>query len=171
MDSLQYDPLTKQQIKDTLYDFIYKPITQAFQTRLDTIIIRNTLLAGHSHKSFVHRGVCYSCDAEPPPRKWNKLVPELRPVMDDYLAEVRNVNEQEMPYVLSYINKVLNSSNSMDDYLQLFPDCVHGPLRKLADTCPCKTSSLTSEKIEQLSQQNEKSINLIKQRMVQNLLI
>lgn len=171
MDSLQYDPLTKQQIKDSLYEFLYAPVTKQFQNRLDTLIIRNTLLAAHSHKSFVHKGVVYSCDAEPPPRRWNKLLPELRPQMEDYLRDVRQVMDQEIPYVLGYINKVLNSSNSVTDYMQLFPDCVHAPLQKLAATCPCQNTALTTEKIQQLSQANETSINLIKQRMVMNLLI
>jgi hypothetical protein len=171
MESLQYDPLTKQQIKDTLYDFLYTPVQKQFKLRLDTLIIRNTLLSGYSHKSFVYKGKTYSCDTEAPPRKWNKLLPELKGQMDQYLAELETINSQEIPYVLGFINKVLNSSHAIDDYLKLFPDCIHAPLKKLAATCPCKTQMLTQAKSASLLEQSETPINLIKQRMVTNLLI
>ena len=171
MDTLQYDPLTKQQIKEKLYEFLYAPVHRSLRNRLDNLIIRNTLLGGYGHRSFVYKGTCYNCDEEPPPRKWNKLLPELKPLMEEYLTDARTVSEHEIPYVLSYINKVLNSSPSIYDYMRLFPDCLHAPLQKLAGTCPCQTTSLTPEKINQLSQQNETPINLIKQRMVSNLLL
>lgn len=171
MTSLQYDPLTKQQIKDSLYDFLYTPVQKQFKTRLDTLIIRNTLICGYGHKSFVYKGKTYSCDTEAPPRKWNKLASDLRPAMDQYLVDLKAINDQEIPFVLGYINKVLNSSNAISDYMQLFPDCVHAPLKKLAATCPCQSSALTEDKVTLLSMQNETPINLIKQRMVTNLLI
>lgn len=171
MDSLQYDPTTKQQIKDSLYDFLYKPALEQFKHRLDSLIVRNTLLAGYSHKSFVYKGVTYSCDDEPVPRKWNKLLPELKPAMDQYLKDVWALNNQEVPYVVGFITKVLNTSDAVTDYMQLLPDCVHAPLKKLSASCPCQNSNLSPEKIQVLSEQNQTPINLIKQRMVTNLLI
>lgn len=171
MQPLQHDPRTKQQIKDALYDLLYTPVQKQFKLRLDTLIIRNTLLAANSHKSFNYKGVFYTCDAGPAPRKWNRLVPQLREQMDEYLNDLRELNEKELPYVLGYINQVLNASNDLGDYLRLFPDNAHTVIEKLAETCPCKATKLSNERVAMMWKQNELPINLMKQRMVTNLLI
>lgn len=171
MENLQYDPRTKQQIKDALYDFLYTPVQNAFKLRLDTLIIRNTLLAGHGHKSFNYKGEFYSCDTGPMPRVWNRLLPQLRPQMDEYLRELKELNEQEMPFVVGYINKVLNSSNELGDYLRLLPESTHPPIEKLISTCHCHGKRLSEDQVQSLRTQNDSSIAMMKARMVTNLLI
>jgi hypothetical protein len=171
MEPLQHDPRTKQLIKDSLYDFLYTPVQRQFKTRLDTIIIRNTLLGGYGHKSFNYKGVHYSCDNGAPPRKWNRLLPQLRDQMDGYLQDLNQLNDTELPFVLGFINQVLNSSNDLGDYLSLFPESVHQPIQKLIETCPCQAKQLSDEQVALLQEQNKKHIELIKKRMVTNLLI
>jgi hypothetical protein len=171
MEQLQYDPRTKQQIKDALYDFLYTPVQNQFKLRLDTIIIRNTLLAGHGHKSFNYKGEFYSCDNGPLPRVWNRLMPHLRPMMDEYLQELKELNEKELPYVVGYINKVLNASNELGDYLRLLPESTHGPIQKLIETCPCHGKKLSDDEITALRDRNQTPIDMMKARMVTNLLI
>jgi hypothetical protein len=171
MENLQYDPRTKQQIKDTLYDFLYTPVQKQFKTRLDTIIIRNTLLAGHGHKSFNYKGEVYTCDVGAPPRVWNRLLPQLRPQMDEYLKDLKELNEKELPYVIGFINQVLNVSNEFGDYLRLLPDSVHHPLQEIISTCPCQRHKLSDESVLQMQVQNKTPIDMMKARMVTNLLI
>lgn len=171
MEQLQHDPRTKQLIKDTLYDFLYLPVQNSFKSRLDVLIVRNTLLGGYSHKSFNYKGVLYSCDNGSPPRKWNRLVPQLKPQMDEYLNDLKQLNEQELPYVVGFINQVLNASNDLQDYLQIFPESVHRPLEKLIASCPCGKLQLSNEKIVDLREKNAASIDMMKARMVKNLLI
>lgn len=170
MEQLLYDPRTKQQIKEALYGFLYDPVHKQLRLRLDTLIIRNTLLGGHRHKSFSYKGIDYSCDNTPIPRKRNQLLSQLQPDMNAYLKDVKELNEKELPYVLGFINQVLNSSNDLKDYLRLLPDSVHHPVEKLIYTCPCKAKSLSDEAVEQLKEKNQISINLIKQRQVLNLI-
>lgn len=171
MTTLQHEPLTKRQVKAVLYEFLYTPAEKQFRTRLDTLIVQNTLITGFSHKSFNYKGVLYSCDTTPAPRKWNKLSPQLKDQMDEYLQEVDELNRKELPYVLGYINQVLNSSSNFGDYLKLFPECLHPPLKKLIDSCPCHTAVLEPRRIAELTKQHQDSIILIKKRMVINLLI
>jgi hypothetical protein len=171
MDQLQHDPRTKQHLKDALYDFLYTPVQNQFKTRLETIIIRNAILSGYGHKSFTYKGERYSCDVAPPPRAWNRLLPQLRPLMDEYLADLKHLNQYEVPFVVGYINKVLNASNDLGDYLRLLPDCTHRPIEKMIATCPCKATQLEEDKVISIREQNAVSIDLIKQRMVTNLLI
>lgn len=171
MEQLQHDPRAKQLIKNTLYDFLYLPVQNSFKSRLNVLIVRNTLLGGYSHKSFNYKGEHYSCDSGSPPRKWNRLLPQLRPQMDEYLDDIKQLNEQELPFVLGFINQVLNSSDNMQDYLQILPESAQRPLEKLIATCPCKTRRLSDQQIAQLQDKNTASINMMKARLVKNLLI
>jgi hypothetical protein len=170
-DSLVHDPRTKQQIKDALYGILYAPVNRAFEARLNRIINRNTQLGGHTHASFMFKNVVYNCDANPLPRKQNRLLPDLVPDMNAYLADLNELNRQELPYVMGYINQVLNASNDMGDYLRLLPSSVHGPIQQLIASCPCKTARLPQETVELLQSKNQNSIDLMKRRMVNNLLL
>lgn len=171
METLQHDPTTKKQIKDMLYDFLYAPIQKQFKVRLDTIIIKNTVLLGASHSSFMYKGVLYSIDNSRPPRKMNRLLPQLQPVMDEYLKELTVLNETELPFVIGFINHVLNSSNDLHDYLRVFPSAVHRPIEAIINSCPCRTKKLTDFDVECIQKKNQASIDLMKSRMVMNLII
>lgn len=171
METLQHDPRTKQQIKDMLYAFLYEPVQRQFKQRLDTLIKRNTAINGASHLSFTYRGHLYTCDIAPPPRKLNRLNPQLVPDMDAYLADVKQLNDKEVPYVLGFINAVLNASNDLHDYLRVFPQSLHPPIQKLIDSCPCRTKKLTDAEVREMQAKHQQYIDLAKQRLVTNLLI
>lgn len=168
---LQHDPRTKQQIKDVLYDFLYTPIQKQFKERVDSIIVKNAVLGACTHASFMYKNVLYSCDQNALPRKMNRLLIQLQPAMNDYLKDVKLLNEKELPYVLGYINQVLNSSNDLHDYLRLLPAAVHHPVQLMIDSCPCKAKKLSDETVTMLQVKNQASINMMKARMVTNLLI
>ena len=168
---LQHDPRTKQQIKDMLYAFLYEPVQRQFKTRLDTLINRNTLISGASHHSFTYKGCFYTNDLTPPPRKMNRLVPQLHADMDAYLADLKQLNDKEVPYVVGFINQVLNASNDLHDYLRVLPKSLHQPIQKLIDSCPYRTKKLTDAEVQEMQSRNQHYIDLVKQRMVTNLLI
>ena len=170
-EQLQHDPRTKSQIKDLLYAFLYTPVQNQFQQRLDTLITRNAVIQGISHKSFIYKGVIYSCDTTPVPRRMNRLAIQLVPDMNDYLIDLKQLNEHELPYVLGFINQVLNSSNDLHDYLRLLPQSVHQPIEKLIATWPCRAKQLTDEDVQAIQTKNSQPILLMKQRMVSNMLI
>jgi hypothetical protein len=168
---LQHDPKTKSQIKDILYGLLYAPVQRQFKQRLDTISVHNTVVGGYTHKSFMYRNVLYSCDTTAAPRKMNRLMPAVMIDMADYLKDLKQLNEKEVPYVLGYINQVLNSTNNLADYLRLLPEAVHAPLKVFIASCPCHTQTLHSDTVTLLKEKNKDPINLMKQRMVTNLII
>lgn len=170
MDKLEHDPRTKQTIKDALYSFIYGPVQKQFKSRIETLINRNTLMGGHKHKHFTYKGVVYTCDATPPPTKKNRLNSNLRDEVDSYLEELNQLNNRELPYVLGFINQVLNASGDLADYKRILPESVHYPINKLMSTCPCRVTSLAEERVTNLTTKNQESIGMIKQRLVMNLL-
>lgn len=168
---LQHDPRTKQQIKDMLYAFLYDPVQKQFKARLDSLIQRNTVILGAGHTSFTYKGNLYSNDPKAPPRKLNRLVPQLAAEMDSYLHDLKQLNDQEVPYVLGFINQVLNSSNDLHDYLRVLPSSLHQPIQQLIASCPCRTKRLTEEQVQEMQAKNQHYIDLVKQRMATNLLI
>jgi hypothetical protein len=171
MEKSEHDGKTKQQIKDTLYGFIYGPVQKSFKTRIDTLIARNTLMGGYGHKHFSYKGVVYNGETTHPPLKKNRLLASLRPEMDEYLSDLERLNNTELPYVLGFINQVLNSSCDFGDYLKILPEALHPPLLKLSATFPCKNSRLDPDRAKAIVDSNAGSIALVKERLVLNLLI
>lgn len=170
-EQLQHEPRTKQMIKDVLYDLLYTPIQKQFKQRLEQLAVKNAVLCGYNHKSFMYKNVLYNCDTNTLPRKMNRLVIQLQPAMNEYLKELKQLNEKELPYVLGYINQVLNSSNELHDYLRLLPPSVHYPIQGLINTCPCRGKKLPDEAVALIQEKNQNSVQLMKNRMVTNLLI
>lgn len=168
---LTHDPRAKQQIKDAIYDYLYKPMLLKFSKRLEVIINQHCVLTGNSTKCFIYKGELYCDPTEVPPRKVARLAVQLHSIMDLYLKDVKTLNQQELPYVLGFIGQVLNASNHLPDYLRVFPSSIHQPIEDLVRTCPCRDIKLSQEGIEALQNKNEAAINLLKQRMVLNLLI
>lgn len=168
---LQHDPRTKLQIKEALYSFLYQPTQQRLSEKLNLIIKRNTLITGSSSYCFTYKGIWYMAEQTNPPKRIIRLIPELHKDMDEYLSEIKELNDQELPYVLGFINQVLNSSNDFQDYLKLFPESIHRPIQKMIDSCPCRTKKLSEEDVQLIQTKNQYSITLIKQRMARNLII
>ena len=169
-DQLQHDPRTKQAIKDMLYSFLYAPVQKQFKHKLDSIIQKNTILSGYSHSSFVYKGIMYANDTNAPPRKMNRLHQQMQVEMDEYLKDLKVLNETELPYVVGFITAVLNASNDLHDYLRVLPSAVHRPIEALIATCPCRTKKLSDFDVECMQKKNHKAITLMKERMVLNLI-
>lgn len=171
MTPLQHDPKTRSQIKDALWDMMYGPVKAYYKTLLDGWIARNTTLQNLAHASFIYRSVIYKNDIRTLPKKQNRLDESLHQEMDSYLAEVKKFNDTEVPSVLGLIDQVLNTGNSLPDYLRLLPEAVHSPLNHLISTCPCKTLKLTDQEVTQFQEKNKSPLTLMKQRMITNMII
>lgn len=170
-ERLQHDPRTKQMIKDMIYNFLYEPALKQFRARLENIITRNCQLLQTDNRAFFYKGEPYvSIDATLPIKR-QKLDGSLCVYMDQYIVELNQLNNHELPYVLGFVSTVLNSSNELQDYLKVLPDAVHRPLSALIAQCPCKASKLSADSVIDLQIRNQVSINLMKQRLVTNLLI
>ena len=170
-DPLKYDPRTKMQVKDLLYQSLYEPLDRHFKKRINEIIAKNSTLINSTHRSFIYRGELYTLETTKPPVRFNRLVAELRPTMEEYLSDIKQLNDHELPYVLNYFNQVLNTSDSLQDYLSILPEHMHPPLKKLMESCPCRVCTLSSDKAKALNTQNQISLNLMSLRRARNLLL
>ena len=170
-DHLQHDPRTKQQIKDILFAFLYNPVERHFKKQLDAIILQNSILLNSPYQCFSYKGIVYALQVAPVIRKMPRLSPALHVRMDNYLKEVKQLNNVELPYVVGFINQVLNSSNNLQDYLKMLPASIHSPIEQLIATCPYRVVALDKDHVQQLKDKNQVPIDMIKQRMVSNLLL
>ena len=171
MEAPQYDPRTKQQIKEELYKHLYSPVERSLKKRLENIIYLNRIAGGYTNNSFYYKGEIYTTEPGVKTVKWNKLVLKLKPEMDSFLAEKKRVEDEEAPYVMGFINYVLNSSNDLHDYLKLLPESVHAPIMNIINQCPCRHKNLSPQKIVEIQKENQLAISLMKQRQAINLLI
>lgn len=172
-NELTYDPRTKQLIKDKIYAHLYEPTKQQFMKRLKGIVQQNATLHQNAQVAFRYNGEVYFDQEYKPPfaQPINQLHPSLHSLMDEYLKDLDKLNSEELPYVLNYITQVLNSSDHLPDYFKLFPSSVHSVIQELIDNCVCRADAITPERAEAIKSKNTVPIELMKQRMVLNLLI
>ena len=160
----------KQIIKNSLLQLLYNHFMRAHVEEINRIISANTQLQKCSHNSFHYKGHTYSYSAVPIKTSPNKLHESLYARMEHALNELTKINREELPYVTGFINKVLNSTDHFCDFLQIFPEAIHEPIKILADICPCKTAQLSADKIEKIKTDHAKVIDLIIQRQVTNMI-
>lgn len=168
---VQYDPKTKLNIKERIYSVLYGPVQNKFRQRIEDLIIRNCNLIANPHKHFVYKGELYNVDNTKVPIRQNRLAQALRPEMDDYLCELNQLNDKELPYVMGLINKVLNMSNNLGDYKELFPDSIKPYLEEFEAACPCRQKHLSPDDVLHFQQANAEQLSLMRERMMQNLLL
>jgi len=174
-DHLEYDATAKSRIKQELYEFLYGPTNAAFAARLDKIVEANNATKSRAWAFFRFRGVTYFHSQAPRnahlSREIVTLDPALHSDMESYIEDLSKVNDRELPYVMGYINAVLNRTDHLPDFYDLFPDAFHGVLDKVIQKCPCRTRLLPDEKIQSLLSDYKESITLMKQRLVKNMII
>jgi hypothetical protein len=172
MDNAVLAPRLKAQIKDALIEFLYTPVERSMKRRLNELIVANTLAGKYSCKSFHYKGQQYHCEDGPPPRNWNKLLPQFKSQMDEWLADFKRIEETERPFIFGFLNQVLNSSNHLADYYALLPDSAHPPIKALKLDDPLHPyPTLSPERINQIIAKSPTAIQMMKARMVTNLLI
>lgn len=170
---LKHAAKTKTQIRDVLHHYLYRPVLLKLERELDAIIVANNQIIRSSYECFMYRNELYkkSTFKGLPPRPSNRLDKSLFERMDKYIDTVGDLNQYEMPYVMGFVNQVLNSSDDLMDYLRVFPKLLHSPLQEMIDSCPCKNTKLAPETVADMQHRNHENIELIKQRLAYNLLL
>lgn len=131
MTPTRLDPRTKQAIKLNLEDVMYANTARRELNKLQNISTKNMALMAHPHNSFSYKGEYYNFEQVPLRYKNQRLMVELQPAMDKWLADKKHLELTEKPFVIGFFNKVLNSTNSIDDYFALLPDWMHRAIRSL----------------------------------------
>jgi hypothetical protein len=154
---------------------MYTALRRRNDARLKEILVANTTGAMYTHESFTYKGVYYSTEQTQPRFKTNRLLPELQPAMDAFLADKKNVEYNEQPYIFGFFRRMLNVTSSIDDYLLILPECMHsalGPQRSQAwvDANGHFPREMTDEQIEAFKLDNQDWILKLKKRMILDLI-
>lgn len=162
----------KTQIRDALCEFLFAPVQKKLQEELIAIILDNTRTNFYSHYSFVYKAKLYSHPYEkgPPPLRSQRLADVLVPRMEAYLAEERDYLLDQTT-TLAAIPRILNAISDPCDCLRILPESMHPPLLPLLQDFPSTGIPHTEEHIRMLQETNMPYINMMKQRLILNLLI
>jgi hypothetical protein len=166
------EPRVKQTIKNALEAAMYAPTHRRFEAKLKELLRTNTTAARYVHESFTYKGEYYSFEFTHPRFKTNRLLPELQPSMDEYLAEKKHLEYTEVPFVVGFFNKMLNASNSVHDYLQILPESLHSAIYNLF--LPAEfvlPREMTDEQVEAFKEAHKDWLLMLKKRMVLELVI
>lgn len=180
-----YNPLVKQQLLKQLKIEIYAPIVNSLNREFWNINRRNTVKCGFNHNVFTYRGIFYSgnilidlnLDYEDYYSRINThnykehLATEFHIAFDDLLAKRDLISEKEMPLVMGYVTQVLNISNNPHNYLKLLPDTLHKCIRIIAPFSEDVVDTISPARIENIKTVNKEYIDLLKLRLMSNLLL
>lgn len=168
--SIAHDPKAKGLIRQSIINYLYRPVDTKLQEKLHKIILDNTRLGSFSHQSFLYKGELYQWDSRTPPRNSNRLMPDMIPVMNAYLDEKNELDQWERPMATGYITAALNASNIIGDYLLLLPDALHHPLQGMFDPSENWSPEMTQAQAQEFISKHRASYNAVKQRLVWNLI-
>lgn len=167
------DPRMKQSIRDRMREDLYFHVNRRYEETLQTIIDRNTMLGSYTHASFNYKGVHYGPEQR---FVYNRLHDDLKPAMDKLIRERQEIRIVEEPYIIGFFNRALNKTNSIQDYLLMFPDCMH-PTLALFTTPEWQSSSywlpreLSDEQIAKFKEDHEPWLEKLRNRMMLDLIL
>lgn len=167
----RYDPALKTELRNRLHDRLYGVPLRILDDRLTELVMRNCAIHNYAHKHFVYKGVVYNKDVTTPPLPRNQLSQGLKPEMETWLREMDQLQRKEMPHVLSAVMKVLNSSDSLADFLELLPESLHEPLHEMQAKCPCEHRSLNDDQIQALRAELGEGLLKLRERLMMNTLL
>lgn len=159
----------RTQLRDAFLQWLYKPMLEQLQQQIVAIIKENAAIQWLPHYSFMYKGQLWAIQTQAP-RKSQKLHDSLIGRMEAYLQERREL-EQEQSQCLAGILRILNAIKDPRDCLRILPETLHQPLVPLLAEYPDAPSLLPEDSILQLREDNAPYINIMKQRLVLNLLI
>ena len=169
MSKLLYEPNLKYRIKSRIWGVLFTPVEKELDKQLEAIASKNCQLQGLSHKSFLYKGVRFNADTTPPPLRSNPLAPSLKAEMEEYLGKVNEYRDHEELLITGYITMVLNLCTHPRDCLRLLPTGLYSHVEDLLSVCT--ESNLNEEMVQVILKNNQKPIQMIKERMALNLLV
>lgn len=160
----------KMQLKQVIESHLYGAFDGRIKERLIGIIDQQNAVSMHAAESFTYKGQRYIKEG------WRvhvtqikRLVPQLEPVMDAWLADVAAVEDYERPLVMGYIQTVLNTSKSPADYLKLLPTALTKHIYAMLEGVE-ETGRVSIDEAEGLVHQHADAYRLLKIRLMTNLL-
>lgn len=174
MTRIPLDQKIRANIKEHLIRNLFFKVSQKNNKQLTEIIKKNTVASLYNHYSFSYKGVFYNGQIDTPRFKDQFLKPQFHDEMDEYLKNIHDIYLYEEAYIAGFINRMLNHSDSFDDYMLMLPDCLHEYMQPFfsEEWKPFHyPRTMSDEEIQQFIEKHDKWITLIKRRMLLDLLL
>lgn len=162
------DPTKKYNVRLMLEEFIYKPAETQLEKKLNAIMNSHSIDDPHRSMAFMFKGQVYAPKDYRSPGKITLLSRRLYPNMEEWLKETNKLQEEKTK-ASNYLTCILNEAKNLADLQALLPECLHPGLGIIGSAN--LSSLLTPEHIEAVNHQHTDSIQMIKERLVLNLLI
>lgn len=162
------DPTKKYNVRLMLEEFIYKPAEAQLEKKLNALMNSHSIDDPHRSMAFMFKGQVYAPKDYRSPGKITLLSRRLYPNMEEWLKESNKLQEEKTK-ASNYLTCILNEAKNLADLQALLPECLHSGLSRIGSTSD--PSLLTPEHIEAVNHQHTDSIQMIKERLVLNLLI
>lgn len=165
-----HDPRLKQHIRVAVMQALYERGLAENVKKLDHLISDNRQLLGVSTAWVSYKGIKYkhSQIQEAQPGRVPRVHVALLSKFEELVTELKEF-EAERAYVLSYLSSVLNSSNNVADYLELFPESMKPIINNFAHLGH-NEARLKPEQLQELRERFHDGFMKMRQRMAMNLL-
>lgn len=164
------NPTLKNQFRAAFMDIIYAPYKERREKVLAKIIERNCVLKNTDRACFTYKGeyygAMYAGAFERP-----KLHPELVEEFSLWLQEDKDVQRFERPIIENFLIGVMHSSSVLLDWLRIFPDCLHAPVKNVMGQIGPEIAELPDEQVALYIHQHSDAIEKVRSRMMMNLLL
>jgi len=172
-----YDSKTQQSIKylikERIHLYIYKKFNSQHSKLMEELLVKHCQLFSEAYTGFMYKGLSYYKNIDvKPTAKIRNLHQSLHPTMDAFLEKTKK-HEINRPYIDGYINACLGTCFHFPTYLEVFPSCLHKPVREVELTSYITTElpiQLSPEEIENLNTTHSKGVKAIKRQLVSNLI-
>lgn len=167
----------KSRIRQKIVDSLYWRVSEKQKKRLIQLTEANNRLLASGQQGFMYKGTWYSAHMKrvnrlTMPRSKNRLHPRLHPEMEEYLNGLAQIEDEETPYVLGYITKVLNASETTTDLYLLLPEALHKPIQESEGLYADRSHAFNEKTATAFMEDpiNKKGLDLLKTRLMLNLL-
>lgn len=161
----------KLRVKQAIEHHLYGVFDDKMKTRLEELIDQTGAMTQHAAESFSYKGKKYIKEGwKVHPRLIKRLHSDLDPVMDQWLADLAEINDYERPIVMGYVQNVLNAAKQASDYLTLFPTALCEPFKAQLELICDGYSHVSIDDAESLVKTHEAAYTLLKTRLMMNML-
>lgn len=165
----------KYQLLQIMVQFVYEHVEKRLYDQLKSIIDRNDIAHNMQRLVFTYAGRRWTQHRfQGVPQKVPYLDEMLHPEMDEYLAEVKLIEEVEKPMVTAYIRAILNSDPDPIRAMMNIPTALQAPIReamKEAEEGLGRKAQLNFEQVELLVGAYPAATAAIRKRMMHNVLL
>lgn len=174
MSHIRNRALFRKNIMSHLEKFVYGPFDDFYKRELTEIVELNDAQVGGRTYRFRYMGKIY----DTPDIVVKGRRPKIFPLFEEFherfqkvLDEKEMIDRDERPYVLNYLHKILIKEDDTHAAIKALPCVLRRPFAEYIKDNNLETSELSIDETGEAVGACDKSLTLLKQRLMLNLLL